>query len=582
MTPSEHLSLDIVDDPASVEAFAVWLTANLNERTPIAIDTETTGLEWWTPAFTRLVQFGNTTSGWAIPIEWHPRLITWALEQVRQSGVSVPMHNSKFDMHALEGDGFPVPHWEQVQDTMVLHHLLHPSDSHALKTISTKMFGTWAGDGDYFLKQAAKKANVKWWLMPVDHPLYWGYGIVDTILTARLFEELYHDADLPHNAYDREMAYTAIMYAAETRGVRIDTEYSRNLLMDWTLESEDTALWLNSQGIENPSSNQQVEQALRKIGWEPDLLTETGQAQLDSLVLKELESRGGMFAEVATALVSYKRKIKWCSTYLSPFMQSDGRVHPSVRTLGAKTGRSSITGPPLQTLPSRDPAIRNAILPEDGCDLYAIDYSGQEYRILAAESGDDAWLAEFAGGKGDPHQLVADQLGVTRVQAKTFNFAMVYGAGNKKLASATGLSMNAVKKFLALYDKGFPGIRRFKDKLEQEGLAMVRNKQEAAVTTIGGRTAVAYPDQLYALTNYKIQGSGADVLKEATCRLDKAGLADYIMLPVHDELTFSFPKGEGAKLSKECEEIMTNTDWYSIPIPAEAEGPYDSWGSKYS
>jgi len=492
------------------------------------------------------------------------------------------MHNCKFDMHALEGDGFPVPAWEQVQDTMVLHHLATPHLPHGLKPVATAAFGSWAADGDFFLKAAAKAAGVKWWLMPVDHPLYWGYGIVDTILTARLYEKLRcFTSTETGTAYDREMEYTRIMYEAEVRGIRVDTTYSADLLQQWTAEAENTALWLQQQGIENPSSNKMVEEALRTLGWEPDLLTDTGQAQLDKLVLVELQKRGGLMAEVATRLMEYKRKVKWCSTYLAPFATSGGRVHPTVRTLGAKTGRSSITGPPLQTLPSGDPAIRNAVLPEEGCDLYAIDYSGQEYRILAAESKDPAWLREFEGGAGDPHQMVADMLGLERSVAKTFNFAMVYGAGNKKLAESTGLSINAVKKFLALYNKEFPGIKQFKDSLELAGLQQTRKGEDATVTTIGGRHAVAYPDQLYALTNYKIQGSGADVLKEATCQLAAAGLAQYIMLPVHDELTFSFPKGEGAVLSAECQDIMTNTDWYQLPIPAESSGPFACWGSAY-
>lgn len=581
MIPSQDLQFHLVDDPESVSQFVEWLTDALNSSQPIAVDTETNGLTWWEPNHTRLVQFGTIDSGWAIPTGWHPRLIEWALTLIRQSFVAVPMHNAKFDMHSLEEDGYTVPRWDQVHDTQVLHHLAQPHLRHGLKAVASARYGTWAEDGEYFLKEAAKKRKVKWWLMPVDHPLYWGYGVVDTILTARLYEDLSNTSI----AYEREMEYTRIMYEAEARGMRVDVQYSQDLKDQWVLDAENLALSLKAKGIANPNSNKQVEAALKDLGWSPEFFTETGQAQLDKIVLDELQSRGGLQAEVAEQLVEYKRLVKWTSTYLDPFIASGGLVHPSVRTLGAKTGRSSVTGPPLQTLPSRgDMAhyIKKAVLPnEDGHVLYAIDYSGQEYRILAALSNDQAWMHEFLYGKADPHQLVADMLGLERRVAKDFNFALVYGAGSKKLATMTGLSVPQVEKFLQLYAHNFPGIIQFKHRIEAEGRRAVQDGLDPEVSTVGGRRAVSYPDQLYALTNYLIQGSGADVLKEAVCRLDCAGLSQFILLPVHDELIFSFPKENAAHLAENCASIMNNTDWFTIPITTEVEGPFDTWGEKY-
>lgn len=581
MIPSQDLQFHLVDDPESVSRFVEWLTGALNTHQPIAIDTETNGLTWWEPNHTRLVQFGTIDSGWAIPTGWHPRLIEWALTLIRQAGAPVPMHNAKFDMHSLEEDGYTVPRWGQVHDTQVLHHLAQPHLRHGLKAVASKEYGSWAEDGEYFLKEAAKKRKVKWWLMPVDHPLYWGYGVVDTILTARLYEAFKSTSV----AYEREMEYSRIMYEAEARGMRVDVEYSQNLKDQWILEAENLALSLRDKGITNPNSNKQVEAALKDLGWSPEFFTDTGQAQLDKIVLNELQSRGGLQAEVAEQLVEYKRLVKWTSTYLDPFIASGGLVHPSVRTLGAKTGRSSITGPPLQTLPSRgDKAhfIKRAVLPNSDNDvLYAIDYSGQEYRILAALSGDSAWMHEFLHGKADPHQLVADMLGLERRVAKDFNFALVYGAGSKKLAVMTGLSVPQVEKFLQLYAHNFPGIIKFKHQIEAEGRRAVQAGLDPEVSTVGGRRAVSYPDQLYALTNYLIQGSGADVLKDAVCRLDCADLSQFILLPVHDELVFSFPRAEAAHLAEKCASIMNNTDWFTIPITTEVEGPFATWGEKY-
>ena len=213
--------------------------------------------------------------------------------------------------------------------------------------------------------------------------------------------------------------------------------------------------------------------------------------------------------------------------------------------------------------------------------LCTADYSGQEYRILASYSEDEAWLHEFKFGVGDPHRMVADMLDITRDQAKTFNFAMIYGAGPKRLAEGTGLSEAEVKGFLNHYKQRFPLINVFLSNVESVGRTRLTTGGEAYVETRGGRKVVANPDQLYALTNYLIQGSGADVLKKATCDLEAEGLSDYILLPVHDELLFEFPEDEYDDLSREVERIMTNENWFQLPIVAEAEGPYKNWGEKY-
>lgn len=578
MLPSD-ITFHLVDTPDDVDRFVQWYTQTINSGRAVAVDTETNGLSWWDgPGFTRLVQFGTTETGYAIPVQWYSRLIEWALTLVRQAGNDVVMHNAKFDIHALDADNYTLPRWDQVQDTQVLHHLLEPHKRHGLKLVASNTFGRWAEDGEFFLKEAARTRKINWWDMPVDHILYWGYGVVDTILTARLYEELGRLEDV---AYEREMEYTRIMWEAETRGLRIDVPYSVDLKEEWARTSENLALSLKGAGINKPGSNRQVEAALKDMGWAPEYWTETGQAQLDKVVLDELQARGGLLAEVAEQLVEYKRLTKWTSTYLDPFIASGGLVHPSVRTMGAKTGRSSVTGPPLQTLPHTH-HIRQAVLPyEDNHVLYAIDYASQEYRILAALSGDPAWLAEYRTGAADPHTLVADELSITRDQAKTFNFAMVYGAGNKTLAAATGLSSGQVKRFLQLYDQRFPGIGTFKNGLEMEGKRQVNAGLDPQVSTIGGRHAVAYPNQLYALTNYKIQGSGADVKKEAACRLDAAGYGDNIMLDMHDEFIFSFPEDDAARMADDCASIMTNTDWFDLDIVAEAEGPFRNWGEAY-
>jgi len=78
-----------------------------------------------------------------------------------------------------------------------------------------------------------------------------------------------------------------------------------------------------------------------------------------------------------------------------------------------------------------------------------------------------------------------------------------------------------------------------------------------------------------------MQGSGADVLKDAIIRLDALGYGDNILLPVHDELIFEFPDGDdGAVAAAEAAAIMEDRS-LSVPLTTELTGPLASWGSKY-
>ena len=194
------------------------MSEQIDNRTPLAIDTETIGLQWWLPNFTRMVQIGNSDEGWAIPVSWYGKLIDHALSRINDSRLPVIMHNAKFDMHALESDGFTAPSWELVHDTMVLHHLVSPHKSHALKAIGRELLGEWATLGQDTLKETMRMNRWTWGTVPVDNPYYWAYGVMDTIVTRRVFDELYEHDTIKKAAYEREMLYTQVMYKAEKRG----------------------------------------------------------------------------------------------------------------------------------------------------------------------------------------------------------------------------------------------------------------------------------------------------------------------------------------------------------------------------
>jgi len=574
----DGIRVHFVDDTEGCLEFLTWL----GERRPIlAIDTETTGLEWWTPNFTRLVQFGDGQQGYALDaLKWRGT-IQEALASLHSTPTA--FHNINFDRHALSSDGFGFPDPRRAHDTKVMSHLVNNLGPHSLKPLSEKF---WPGSsaGQSLLKQTMAKNRWTWETVPVDHPHYWSYGVLDTILTARLAEKLY--PQVPLEAYEREMQAQGVLYRAEARGLRIDVSYAACLLSDYANEAEVLLRELQDLGVKNPSSNRQVQQALEDAGWEPDEFTETGAAKLDKVVLADLAQTLGVHADVATRVLRYKRLVKWSSAYLLGFTGSGGRVHASINTLAARTGRMSITNPALQTLP-RGTEIKKSVLPEEGCSLLEVDWQAQEARIFAYYSGDQGLIDAFNGGE-DIHTYTASKVYSTaqdavrpeqRQIAKNVTFAKLYGAGPDKIAATAGVPVSEVKGFLDGYDRAFPGVPRFMDEVDRAVRGRFLSEKRMYVSTYGGRQVCVDPDKAYVAVNALIQGSGADIIKQTICDLDAQGLGDYIVVPVHDSLLFSIPEEGFAEIREEIIAVMTRP-LAPLTLTVDASAPLSSWGSK--
>lgn len=596
MTDLASVQLRTVDSPDTAAEFLRWL----GERRPVlAIDTETTGLEWWTPHFARLVQFGDAETGWTVSVRDWRGVADMALQ--RYEG-AVVMHNAKFDQHTLEGEFGRIVPWHLLHDTLALHHLENPARAHGLKPASVAAFGPAAAVGEKWLKSEMSKNNWTWATVPEDFEPYGLYAALDTVLTARLFEELHRSvfARGMGSAYEVEMGNIALTYRTERRGMRIDPVYSLALRDAWAAELAGLRTELALHGIENPNSGKQVAKALEWGGWDPEEFTETGLPKLDKEILGGIMRELGVPAEIAAKVQRFRRLTKWTSAYLNTFLgRSDDRwhVHPSINTLAARTGRESITGPPLQTLP-RGSEIRHAILPEEGEHLYAVDYDSQELRLFAHFSNETAMIEAFRAGM-DPHKLTAsmvygvEQADVTKPQrdtAKNTRYARLYGAGPAKIASTASASTVAsggeivteheIVQFIARLEAEFPGEALFTKQLDHIGRQRLADDGVGYVWTWGGRFMPADPDKLYSLLNYLIQGSAADLLKRKKIALDNAGYGDWIIAPVHDELLFSVPPDAADEMHK-VKEIMEEHDAFRVPLTCELSGPFSTWGWKY-
>lgn len=552
----------------------------------LAIDTETEGLEFW-KCKVRLIQVGDATAGWAFP--W-PMWAGPALEAIARYDGDIVMHNAKFDVTFIEEHlpGYEVPK-ARLHDTMIMGHLLAPNEHKGLKAMCMRYLGSYASTLQHALDEAMSTNKWTWATVPIDFPMYWGYACVDTILTARLYDivspRVFEEFK---EVYELEMAVMHILMAMERKGARIDLAYCATMRDQLGKYVEDATTWCKDTYGFTPGSNKSVTAQLVADGVPLYKRTKTGALALDDEVLEDLENQDN---ELARVVRGTRKATKIRSTYFDNFinMHHNELLHPSINQLGARTGRMSVQNPALQTLP-RGRVVRDAFIPREGNALIMADSDQIEMRLLAHFSQDPGLIAAIMAGDlhtetarrvyGDPTITKKDP---RRQTAKNAAFAKVYMAGVEKFALTAGISVPEARAFLDGYDVQFPGVRAFQQHVDQVTVGRYRNEGAAYVVAPSGRRHVADGvKEAYKLVNYLIQGTAADVLKEQLVSLHMAGLGEYMILPVHDEVVFDVPLDVVDDVIPEISRAMNVLHKWVVPITVGVDGPFQRWGEKYA
>jgi DNA polymerase-1 len=224
-------------------------------------------------------------------------------------------------------------------------------------------------------------------------------------------------------------------------------------------------------------------------------------------------------------------------------------------------------------------------------ELWSIDYDSQENRLLAHFSEDPALLKIISEGLDIHHYNAAEIYQVPygtatpeqRDIAKRYSYAEAYGAGIKRLSKGLSISQDEVRMMRDRTRAAYPGVQEWKKRVESDAKRRFADGDGPWGLTWLGRKVYAdeyegFEPKFYTLSNYILQGSGADVLKVALNRIAAAGLSKYIYLPVHDEILFSLPSGpQGVELANELAILMTFKDEFIVPLTCAPAGPFNAW-----
>ena len=274
----------------------------------------------------------------------------------------------------------------------------------------------------------------------------------------------------------------------------------------------------------------------------------------------------------------------------------DGRIHTHFQQTIAATGRLSSTGPNLQNIPVRTEEgrkIRAAFIAGKGYEtLLTADYSQIEMRIMAHLSHDENLLAAFESGEDLHATVAAEVFGVKakdvdpemRRQIKAMSYGLAYGLSSFGLSMQLSISPPEATDLMDRYFQRFGGIRDYLKNVVEEA------RKVGYTETVMGRRRYL-PDLTHdnrmrreiaerAALNSPIQGSAADIIKQAMLNVDaammKSKLQSRMLLQVHDELIFEVAKGELEYLTELVRKEMGGA--YPLKAPLDVNvGVGKSW-----
>ena len=256
----------------------------------------------------------------------------------------------------------------------------------------------------------------------------------------------------------------------------------------------------------------------------------------------------------------------------------DGRVRAQFSQIGASTGRMACNSPNLQGVPKKF-GRRAWFRAPAGRTLVSGDYAACELRILAQMSGDAAYARAFAE-QADVHAQVAERLFgrahsseralAHREAAKALGFGLIYGMQAQGLARRLGRPVAEAQQLMDQFFAAYPSIDAF---LRDASDAALRRGH---VTTLAGRRlGLDASDRERAkrlARNMPIQGSGADLIKDALARLASAlGPTDLGVLVhcIHDSLIVECQQGRADEVGRCVRGAMEAASRRFLPqIPA--------------
>ena len=542
----------------------------------IAVDVETTGLEWYRDDRIFGVAISAGDHDFYYDVRKDRDVIPWLADQIPHCH-KIVNQNMKFDVHMLRKEGIHV-NCAKAECTMNRaalideHRLAYDLDSlgedylglRKVSSIYEELAALFGGSPT----RAAQMKN----LHKAPESLVAPYAKQDTRLALNLWH--WQEGEIARQGleqiWDLERRLFRHVVANEARGIRINKPLAEETIEKISVVIADLKAQINAIAgfTVNPNPSGSIHRLFKpeqdKEGnWfacdgTPLGTTDAGKASINAKALEHMKH------PAAPLILQCRKYLKTRDTFLKGHVlghEVNGYVHPSIHQTrndddgGTGTGRFSYSGPALQQIPARDvkvaSLVRPIFLPDQGQKWCYGDLEQHEFRIFAHYASPPNILK---GWQEDPyadlHQMVADltslprsakdavKLGlVGKGDAKTVNLGMVMGMGSGTMAEQMGMEWeyssfetrdgqlitfkkggHDVEKLIADYHKMIPGV----DDMKKRASNVARSR--GFVRSIFGRH-LRFPQKVkgrngkyFAISTHKAaaliyQSGGADFNK---------------------------------------------------------------------
>ena len=547
------------------------------------------------------------------------KVLGWFADVLKTNADKI-FHNAIYDMCWIHRLGFKVH--GTIVDTMIMTSLVDENRfRYDLNSVAQHYTGM--GKNESALQEAAKEWGIdpkaEMYKLPA---MYVGeYAERDAEVTLALWQELKKEIehqDLQSIVEIEQKVFPCIL-DMKIKGVRVSESQVDQLDHQLKLSYDKYIKRINDDTGIYPEvwAAKSIELVCNKLGI--DDFDRTEKTQKPSFTKNYLKNHKH---PVLRAIASARELDKLKNTFLESIKNYvyNGRIHADIHQLkgdfgGTITGRLSYSKPNLQQLPNYTNVgmgIRSIFMPEEGHRWGCFDYSQQEPRLVvhyalatlgttgvasiadrydeAGKNPDDLDVQKAA----DFHSMVAKIADIPRGQAKTINLGLFYGMGKAKLQAQLGVTDQVARDLLATYHSKVPFVKQLihhtMDRAQQRGWIRTIlgrkcrfNMWEPA--TFGMHKPQTFEDAsmehgsrnikrafTYKALNKLIQGSAADMTKQAMINLREAGITPMIQL--HDELNVSYEnKQEAVKIK----EIMEQAVPLKVPNKVDFEDG-ECWG----
>ncbi len=579
---------------------------NASKAKTIAIDTETTGLDYMDTDLVGISLSYKPGEAYYIPINHQDdtvnqlklNVVLDALKPVLESSKNkIIGQNIKFDRNVLAKYGINISSIKN--DTMMMSYVLDASATrHNLDALSsyylnykTSTFEDVAGKG---VKQ------ITFDQVPIEEAT--NYAAEDADITLRLYEELNPKlesvASLKKLNDEIELPLIEVLSEMEQNGAILNSKILSSQSKD--LENRIKKLEKKAYEIAGEEFNLGSTKQLREIFFDNlnyRIIKKTpgGQPSTDEKVLVELAEE----YELPGVLLEHRTLSKLKSTYTDKLpgqiSETTGKVHTSFHQAVTTTGRLSSSDPNLQNIPIRTEdgrRIRQAFEPSKGHRFISADYSQIELRIMAHISKDIGLLQAFQEGE-DVHSKTASEVFDVAIEevtadlrrnAKAINFGLIYGISAFGLGKQLGISRNLAAEYMAMYFEKYPGVKKYmestKDFASQNGYVETLFGRRLYLRDINASNAIRRQASERAAINAPVQGTAADIMKIAMIKTHQAIKAENVkaklILQVHDELILDTPKKEIDSVINLLTDSMMGAASLDVPLEIDV-GVGDNW-----